>query len=128
MARFNGAMPYDLRDQPESVEDVILHFGIDLRTARLSMFETQTHLSQVAGVSQSLWSMIENGLAEGARLEMLARIASSLGLDLTFRPCVHPPGTGHRPPNGRTRRTAVAMRIPGTRRLELGPSWDERDG
>jgi transcriptional regulator with XRE-family HTH domain len=125
--RWNRSVPYDLRDQPVPVEDVILHFGVDLRNARLSALETQTHLSQIAGVSQGLWSMVENGLAEGVRLEILARIAVSMGLELTFRRCVHPVGTGRRPPNGRSRRTAGARRIPGTRRLEPGQDWDDRD-
>ncbi len=120
-------MPYDLRDQPVQIEDVILHLGVDLRNARLSGLETQTHLSQVAGVSQALWSMVENGIAEGVRLELLARIAASMGLDLTFRRCTHPTGTGRRPPNGRTRRTFEATRIPGTRRLVPGPDWNELD-
>ena len=124
---WNGSVPYDLRDQPVPIEDVILHLGEDVRNARLSMLETQTHLSQIAGVSQGLWSMVENGLAEGVRLEMLARIAHSMGLELTLRRCAHPSGTGRRPPNGRTRRTAVAWRIPGTRRLEVDPDWDARD-
>ena len=120
-------MPYDLRDQPVPIEDVIIHLGVDLRDARLSALETQTHLSQVAGVSQGLWSMIENGLAEGVRLEMLARIAASMGLELSFRRCSHPPGAGRRPPNGRVRRTVEARRIPGTRRLEPGPFWRDSD-
>ena len=124
---WNGRMPYDLRDQPDVIEDVILHFGVDVRNARLSALETQTHLSQIAGVSQGLWSMVENGLAEGVRLEMLARIAHSMGLDVTLRRCTHPSGTGRWPPNGRTRRTAGARRIPGTRRLEPGPDWDDRE-
>jgi transcriptional regulator with XRE-family HTH domain len=120
-------MPYFLRDQPDPIEEVILHFGVDLRNTRLLQLETQTHLSQVAGVSQAAWSMIENGLAEGVRLVTLARIASSLGLDLSFRRCAHPPGTGRIPPSGRIRRTRGATRIAGTRRLEPGPDWDERD-
>jgi transcriptional regulator with XRE-family HTH domain len=120
-------MPYDLREQPTPIEDVILHFGVDVRNTRLIQFETQTHLSEVAGVSQATWSMIENGLAEGVRLETLARIAVSMGLDLTFRRCSHPPGTGRIPPTGRTRRTLGATRIAGTRRLEPGPDWDEPD-
>jgi transcriptional regulator with XRE-family HTH domain len=121
-------VPYDLRDQPGAVEDVILHFGVDLRNTRLLQMQTQTHLSAIAGVSQPTWSMIENGLAEGVRLEMLARIAVSLGLDLTFRRCPHPSGTGRIPPNGRTRRTRGATLIAGTRRLEPPPiDWNDRD-
>jgi transcriptional regulator with XRE-family HTH domain len=120
-------MPYDLRDQPMAIEDVILHFGVDVRNTRLIQLETQTHLSEVSGVSQATWSMVENGLAEGVRLETLARIAVSMGLDLTFRRCSHPPGTGRIPPTGRTRRTVGAKRIAGTRRLEPGPDWSERD-
>ena len=127
IAGLNQRMPYDLRDQPTAIEDVILHFGVDVRNARLSALETQTHLSQIAGVSQALWSMVENGLAEGARLEMLARIAASMGLEVTLRRCTHPAGTGRIPPNGRTRRTFGATRIPGTRRLEPGSVWHERD-
>jgi transcriptional regulator with XRE-family HTH domain len=117
-------MPYDLRDQPEAIEDVLLHFGADVRNARLSALETQTHLSEIAGVSGSTWSMVENGLAEGVRLEVLARIAHSMGLEITLRRCGHPPGLGRRPPNGRIRRTAGAIRIPGTparTRQGLGP-------
>ena len=121
----NTEVPYDLRDQSGPIEDVIVHFGVDLRNTRLLQFETQTHLSAIAGVSQGLWSMVENGIAEGVRLEMLARIASSLGLDLTFRRCTHPPGTGRLPPTGRTRRTLRATRIPGTRRLEPAQDWDD---
>jgi hypothetical protein len=124
---WNTSMPYDLRDQPPLIEDVILHFGVDLRNARLAAFETQTHLSLIAGVSQSVWSMVENGLAEGVRLEMLARIASSMGLEITIRRCSHPSGTGRRPPNGRTRRTVGAVRIPGTRRLEPAADWERED-
>jgi transcriptional regulator with XRE-family HTH domain len=120
-------MPYDLRDQPVPIEEVILHFGFDLRTTRLMRFETQSRLSDASGVSQGTWSMIENGLAEGVRLELLARIAAVLHLDLVLRPCNHPPGAGRQPPNGRIRRTAGARRVPGTRRLVPGPNWDERN-
>ncbi len=119
-------MPYSLRDQPAPVEDVILHLGFDLRNARLMRFETQTRLSAVCGVSQGTWSMIENGLAEGVRLEILARIAATLHLDLVLRPCSHPPGAGRMPPNGRTRRTRSSVRVPGTRRLEPSLDRDER--
>ena len=120
-------MPYDLRDQPDAVELVILHLGVDLRMVRLGRFETQSRLSDVAGISQSTWSMVENGLAEGVRLEILARIAAAMHLDLTLRPCAHPPDTGHAPPIGRVRRTRDAAIVPGTRRrLVLAPGWDER--
>jgi transcriptional regulator with XRE-family HTH domain len=125
-ACWNVQMPYDLRDQPIPVEEVILHFGVDLRNTRLMRFETQTRLSDACGVSQGTWSMIENGLAEGVRLELLARIAATLHLDLVLRPCSHPPDAGRLPPNGRTRRTRGATRVPGTRRLEPGPDWDGR--
>ena len=119
-------MPYDLRDQPAAIETVIVHFGVELRTTRLMHFETQTHLSEVSGVSQSTWSMIENGLAEGVRLEVLARIAASMHVDIVLRPCIHPADTGHVPPIGRVRRTPGATRIPGTRRLVPAPGWGER--
>ena len=119
-------MPYFLRDQAEPIERIIMHFGVDVRMARLMRFETQTHLSEASGVSQSVWSMIENGLAEGVRLEMLARVAGSMHLDLALRPCTHPPGTGQSPPTGRVRRTRGATRIPGTRRLEPLPDWKDR--
>jgi transcriptional regulator with XRE-family HTH domain len=87
----NGGMPYDLRDQPLAIENVILHFGFELRNVRLLRLETQTRLSEGSGVSQGTWSMIQNGLAEGVRLELLARIAASLHLDLVLRPCSHHP-------------------------------------
>jgi DNA-binding Xre family transcriptional regulator len=116
-------MPYYLRDQPEAIERVIVHLGVDLRASRLRQFETQTHLSQIGGVSQSTWSMIENGLAEGVRLETLARVAASMGLEVVLRPCEHPPGTDHRPASPRERRLNGATRIIGTRALRPGPDW-----
>ena len=118
-------MPYDLRDQPQPIEDVILHFGYDLRDVRLQHFATQGRLGERSGVSQSVLSMIENGLAEGVRLEVLARVASALGVDLLWRPCPHPPGAGRVPWNGRLRRLDGATRVPGTRRLEPRPDWRE---
>lgn len=122
----NIPMPYDLRDQPLPVEDVILHLGVELRNARLMKFETQTRLSAACGVSQGTWSMIENGLAEGVRLELLARIAATLQLDLVLRACPHPQTAGRIPPNGRTRRTRAATAGHGARRLEPRPDWNER--
>jgi transcriptional regulator with XRE-family HTH domain len=115
------AMPYDLREQPKAVEDVILHFGVDLRSARRQEGESQSHLGAVAHVSQGVISMVENGLAEGVRLEMLARLAAALGFDITVRRCAHPPGTGWNPPSGRALWLASAEPVPGTRRLERRP-------
>jgi transcriptional regulator with XRE-family HTH domain len=123
-ACWNAGVPYYLRDQPLPVEDVILHLGVDLRNARLGRLETQSRLSEACGVSQGTWSMIENGLAEGVRLELLARIAAVLHLDIVLRRCEHPSGAGRVPPNGRTRRTRDARRRPGIRQLEPGPDWD----
>ena len=125
-ACWNPTVPYSLRDQLVPIQDVILHLGFDLRNARLMRFETQTRLSNACGVSQGTWSMIENGLAEGVRLEIPARIAATLHLDLVLRPCSHPPSAGRMPPNGRTRRIRGSARVPGTRRLEPGPDWDKR--
>ncbi|OGO51235.1 MAG: hypothetical protein A2Z32_09055 [Chloroflexi bacterium RBG_16_69_14] len=123
---WNGPMPYLLSDQPEAIGLVIVHFGVDVRTARLMRFETQTHLSGLSGVSQSTWSMIENGLAEGVRLELLARVAASMHLDIVLRPCPHPPGTGQAPPSGRIRRLQGATAVHGTRRLIPGPGINDR--
>ena len=122
----NLSMPYFLRDQPVAIERVIVHLGFDIQMARLAHFETQTHMSEVAGISQSTWSMIENGLAEGVRLEKLAHVAAALRLEIVLRPCGHPPGAGQQPSNGRVRRLRGATRIPGTRQLEPGPAWDDR--
>lgn len=118
-------MPYFLRDQPTPIERVIVHLGFDVHMARLARFETQSHLSDVAGISQSTWSMIENGLAEGVRLEKLAHVAAAMHLEIVLRPCSHPPGAGQQPSNGRVRRLRGATRIPGTRRLAPGPGWDD---
>jgi len=123
----NVLVPYELRDQPAPIEDIILHLAVELRELRLAKFETQTRLSAVSGISQGTWSKIENGLAEGVRLEMLARIAAALRVDIVLRPCKHPPGFGRYPPIGRTRRTRGATRILGTRNLLPGPDWDERE-
>jgi len=119
-------MPYFLREQPERVELVIVHLGFDIHMTRLLRFETQSRLSQAAGISQSTWSMIENGLAEGVRLETLARVAASMHLDLVLRPCPHPPGAGRSPETGRVRRLQGATRVPGTDRLEPDPGWRDR--
>jgi transcriptional regulator with XRE-family HTH domain len=121
-------MPYDLRDQPIPIENVILHFGVDLLGVRLLRFTSQRRLSELSGVSQGVISMLENGLAEGARLETLARVAAGLHVDLLLRPCPHEPGTGHLVPNGRTRRMRGATRVPGTRRVEPGPHWKAPTG
>jgi len=100
-------MPYDLRDQPLPIEEVILHFGFDLRTTRLMRFQTQSRLSEASGVSQGTWSMIENGLAEGVRLELLARIAVGAPprpCASTMQPsarCGPPTAEWPNPPNGR---------------------------
>src|SRR6476620_2564279 len=116
-------MPYFLRDQPAFVERVIVHLGFDLRGARLRQLETQTHLSQIAGVSQSTWSMIENGLAEGVRLETLARVAGSMGFELIVAPCGHPPDTDLYAGSARARRLDGATPIIGTRGLRPAPDW-----
>jgi transcriptional regulator with XRE-family HTH domain len=119
-------MPYELRNQPISIENVIVHLGVEVRDARLARYESQSRLSTRCGVSQSTWSMVENGLAEGVRLETLARIAGVLQLDLVLRPCPHSSDAGRYPPNGRTRRLAGATRVPGTTHLEPGADWDPR--
>ena len=118
-------IPYDLREQPTPIENVILHFAYELRDARLQRFATQTRLSEVSGVSQSVLSMIENGLAEGVRLELLAHIAAVLQVDLLLRPCPHPPGAGQSRASGRVRRLEGAERIPGTRRMVPRPEWND---
>lgn len=118
-------MPYELRNQPISIENVIVHLGVEVRDARLAKYESQSRLSTRCGVSQSTWSMVENGLAEGVRLETLARIASVLQLDLVLRACPHSSDAGRYPPNGRTRRLGTP-RVPGTTHLEPGADWDPR--
>lgn len=123
----DGGMPYDLRDQPPRIEDVILHLGYEVRSVRYRQMDSQAAYSERAGVSQSTWSMIENGLAEGIRLETLARVVVALGCDLVLRRCDHPDWAGREPSNGRTRRVEGATRIPGTRRLQPGPGWEPRE-
>ena len=56
------AMPYELRDQPAPIEDVILHLAVELRELRLAKFATQTRLSAESGISQGTSS---NGMAPG---------------------------------------------------------------
>jgi transcriptional regulator with XRE-family HTH domain len=120
-------MPYSLREQPVRIEDVIVHLGVEIKAVRYAQMDTQSALSARAGISQSTWSMVENGLAEGIRLETLARIATALGYDLVLRRCDHPEAAGREPPNGRAQRVEGATRIPGTRRLAPGPAWQPRD-
>ena len=95
---------------------------------RFGRMDSQAAYSAMAGVSQSTWSMIENGLAEGIRLETLARVAAALGCDLVLRGCDHSEWAGREPSNGRIRRVNGATRIPGTRRLLPGPGWEPREG
>jgi transcriptional regulator with XRE-family HTH domain len=118
-------MPYDLRDQPVPIEAVILHFAYELRDTRLQQFATQTRLSEVSGVSQSVLSMIENGLAEGVRLELLARIAAALQVDLLLRRCPHAPEAARSRADGRLRRLHGAERVPGSRRIVPRPDWND---
>ena len=121
-------MPYDLREQPIPIENVILHLGVELRGIRLLRMATQRGLAERSGVSQGVISMIENGLAEGVRLELLAHIAAALQVDLLLRPCPHEPGTGRLVPTGRSRRLSGATRLPGARRLQPGPHWKTPPG
>src|SRR5262245_58950085 len=86
----NWPVPYRLTDQPEPIETVLIHLGYDVRMARYRQFETQSRLSARAGLSQSTWSMVENRLAEGVRLETLARVAIALGGELALAQCRHP--------------------------------------
>jgi transcriptional regulator with XRE-family HTH domain len=121
-------MPYHLRDQPVRIEDVIVHLGFEVKSVRLLQLETQSALSERAGISQSTWSMLENGLAEGIRLETLARVAQALGHELVLGRCDHPKGAGREPSNGRVRRLRGALPVPGQRRLEPSPDWERLTG
>jgi transcriptional regulator with XRE-family HTH domain len=122
----NVRMPYKLRDQPAPIEHVILCLAMQLRDRRLTNFETQTRLSAASGISQSTWSKVENGLAEGVRFEVLARMAAVLHVDIVLRPCEHPPGFNRYPPNGRARRQQDAALIRGQRSALQGTDWGER--
>ena len=119
-------MAYLLRDQPDLIEDVILHLGHDVKSTRSRRLDTQTALSERAGISQSTWSMLENGLAEGIRLETLAKMAIVLECDIVLRRCDHPEWAGQDPSNGRIRRVEGATVIPGRRGLVPGPGWEPR--
>jgi hypothetical protein len=71
--------------------------------------------------------MVENGLAEGIRLELLARIAVALNSELGFIACRHPPDAGRIPAKGRTLRTRGATRLGTNRRLAPGPDWQPNE-
>jgi transcriptional regulator with XRE-family HTH domain len=114
-------MPYRLTEQPEPIDKVLTHLGYDVRMARYGQFETQPRLSLRAGIGQSTWSMVENGLAEGIRLETLARIAVALGGELVLAQCRHPPGIDDPSIVGRPRRLIAATRLPGRGTLRPGP-------
>ena len=98
-----------------------MHLGYDVRMARYGLFESQPRLSERAGIGQSTWSMVENGLAEGIRLETLARIAVALGAELTLGLCRHPPALERSAEIGRLRHLIGATSIPRTRSLRRGP-------
>jgi transcriptional regulator with XRE-family HTH domain len=114
-------MPYRLTHQPEPIHKVLIHLGYDIRMARYGQFETQPRLSERAGIGQSTWSMVENGLAEGLRLETLARIAVALGGELSLGLCRHPPGLEESAEIGRPRRLRGAISVPGRRTLRPRP-------
>ena len=118
----NARVPYRLTDQPEPIAKVLMHIGYDVRMARYGQFESQSRLSERAGIGQSTWSMVENGVAEGVRLETLARIAVALGGELTLGLCRHPPGLEQSAETGRLRHLIGATSIAGTRSLRRGPS------
>jgi len=124
---FIAHMPYTLRDQSPRIEAIFIHLGYEVRAARYRRMGTQADLSQRAGVSQSTWSMVEHGLAEGIRLETLARIVAVLGGELGVVRCDHPIEVDTDPSNGRFQRVEGATVIPGTRRLAPGPGWQPRD-
>ena len=114
-------MPYRLTEQPEAIANVLMHLGYDVRMARYTQMASQPRLSERAGVGQSTWSMVENGLAEGIRLETLARIAIALGGELSLGLCRHPPGIEQAAEMGRPRRLFGATPVAGRRTLRRGP-------
>ena len=122
-----STMPYSLRDQPPEIGAIFVHLGSEVRAARRQRMRTQTALAGRAGVGQSTWSMVEHGLAEGIRLETLARIVSILGFDLLVRPCDHSENIDVDPSIGRVLRVEGATPIRGTRRITPGPGWQPRE-
>jgi DNA-binding Xre family transcriptional regulator len=95
---------YLIHEQPEIVEDVLVHLAYEIRMIRFASWMSQTELSARAGLSQSTMSLIENGLAEGIRLDKVAKIAAALGCDILIRQCPHPPGISDLPTIGRVAR------------------------
>jgi DNA-binding XRE family transcriptional regulator len=97
-------MVYRIHQLPGPVGDVIVHVGYDIRTLRNTAWLTQTRLSELAGVSQSTMSLLENGLAEALPVAKLAQVAAVFHADLLIRPCPHPRGTSTLPTIGRVAR------------------------
>jgi transcriptional regulator with XRE-family HTH domain len=64
-------------------------FGRSLRRARLMAGMTQQHLSVKSGVSQSVISRFERGLAPGMSTERLIIISDVLGLRMPLGFCPH---------------------------------------
>ena len=64
--------------------------GVEIRRARVGGSLTQDEVGAACGMTGAYVSLIEHGLAHGASITTLARVASVVGLDLTVR--VYPGG------------------------------------
>ena len=69
----------------ERATRLLVAIGRELRASRVARGLSQQHVAQAVGVSQGLLSLIERGMHSAVSLELLAKIAEVVGLDLALR-------------------------------------------
>ena len=69
----------------ERADRIIIEFGRDVRDARRLAGLSQDRVSNAVGISHSHLSRIEHGRVPNLSIDLAARIAASLGLDLSVR-------------------------------------------
>jgi transcriptional regulator with XRE-family HTH domain len=90
---------------------VVVQLGRDLRDARLALGLSQASVARAAGISRSVLSLIERGLAPNLTIAHAATLASILGLELSLKLYASEPvlrDAGHVRLLARFRRTVAA--------------------
>lgn len=112
----------------ERARRIIADFGRDLRDGRRLSGLSQLAVAKAAGISRSHLSRIERGLVPNLSIDVAARLAASVGLDLSVR--TYPGGTRIRD-IGQVRlllrfRAIVAPSFAWRTEVTVGPIGDSR--
>lgn len=92
---------------------LLTEIGRELRSARVARGLSQRAVAKVAGLTQSQLSQIERGLYPAVTIEMLARAAAAVGLDLSVRLF----------PGGEPVRDSAHVALLGRFRKAVGEHW-----